>query len=411
MSASNCCRLSPRGRLVGRHVALTALAVVLGCGGGNGTSGTGGRGGGAAGGAGTTGSAGTTGDAGTTGGGGTTGAAGTNGVAGTGAGGRGGASGTTGAAGNGGAGRGGSTGAAGSGGAGRGGSTGAAGSGGRGGTGGGTAGSGGRGGAAGGGETCGGQICGQGEFCCGPPACGNCRNILTGPNCPTSCGGTGGNAGQGGRGGQGGADCGVTGCPVGQVCYSRSAGAAIVSMECVDDPCAPAPLACACAESTLTACDQFCTVTERNITCGTRCAAPDTPIATPSGEQPIATLRPGDLVYSMHRGRLLAVPIVRTTRTPAARHQVVRVTLETGRVLHISPGHPTADNGTFADLRAGARLGERRVVAVEIVPYLHAFTYDVLPHSDSGTYLAAAALIGSTLAQPAASSASECRAH
>jgi len=198
---------------------------------------------------------------------------------------------------------------------------------------------------------------------------------------------------------------------VGQVCYSRSAGAAIVSMECVDDPCAPAPLACACAESTLTACDQFCTVTERNITCGTRCAAPDTPIATPSGEQPIATLRPGDLVYSMHRGRLLAVPIVRTTRTPAARHQVVRVTLETGRVLHISPGHPTADNGTFADLRAGARLGERRVVAVEIVPYLHAFTYDVLPHSDSGTYLAAAALIGSTLAQPAASSASECRAH
>ena len=73
----------------------------------------------------------------------------------------------------------------------------------------------------GGGESCGGQICGQDEFCCGPPACGNCRNILTGPNCPTSCGGAGGNAGQGGRGGQGGADCTVTGCPTGQVCYGR----------------------------------------------------------------------------------------------------------------------------------------------------------------------------------------------
>ena len=138
-----------------------------------------------------------------------------------------------------------------------------------------------------------------------------------------------------------------------------------------------------------------------------RCAAPDTPISTPSGEQPIATLRPGDLVYSMHRGRLLALPVVRTTRTPAPRHQVVRVTLETGRVLHISPGHPTADGGTFAGLRAGAQLGERRVVAVEIVPYLHAFTYDVLPNSDTGTYLAAGALVGSTLAQATASSVSQ----
>jgi hypothetical protein len=142
---------------------------------------------------------------------------------------------------------------------------------------------------------------------------------------------------------------------------------------------------------------------DRNIICGTRCAAPDTPIATPSGEQPVAALRPGDLVFSMHRGRLLAVPIVRTTRTPAARHQVVRVTLETGRVLHISPGHPTADGGSFAELRVGAPLGERRVVALELVPYPHPFTYDILPASDSGSYLAAGALVGSTLAQPVAS--------
>jgi hypothetical protein len=145
-------------------------------------------------------------------------------------------------------------------------------------------------------------------------------------------------------------------------------------------------------------------VTGPNLSCGTRCAAPDTPIATPSGEQPIATLRPGDLVFSMHRGRLQAVPIVRTIRTPAAHHQVVRVTLETGRVLHISPGHPTAEGGTFADLRAGARLGERHVVATTLVAYPHAFTYDILPDSDSGTYAAAGALIGSTLAQPDVSS-------
>ena len=76
------------------------------------------------------------------------------------------------------------------------------------------------------------------------------------------------------------------------------------------------------------------------------------------------------------------------------------MTLETGRVLLISPGHPTAEGGMFAELRAGARLGERRVVAAALVPYPHAFTYDILPDSDSGTYVAAGALVGSTLAAP-----------
>jgi hypothetical protein len=342
---------------VARCVALTVVGLVLGCGRGSVSSGTAGTAGGAADRGGTTGTAGSMGTAGTTGSAGSTGTAGTTGSAGT---------------------------------------TGAAGSAGRGGTGG------------GGGDLCGGQICGANEFCCGPPACGSCRNILTGPNCPTSCGGAGGNAGTG-NGGQGGTDCTTTPCPAGQVCFSRVAGALIVSVECVDDPCAPAPLACSCAASTLDGCNQLCTVTGRNITCGTRCAAPDTAIATPSGEQPIATLRPGDLVFSMHRGRLVAVPIVRTTRTPAVRHHVVRVTLETGRVLLISPGHPTAGGGTFGELRVGARLGERRVVAAEIVPYPHPFTYDILPGSDSGTYLAAGALVGSTLAPPAAPSENDGR--
>jgi hypothetical protein len=70
-------------------------------------------------------------------------------------------------------------------------------------------------------------------------------------------------------------------------------------------------------------------------------------------------------------------------------------------VLHISPGHPTAGGGTFGELRVGARLGARRVIAADLVPYPHAFTYDILPASDSGTYLAAGALVGSTLAPPA----------
>ena len=37
------------------------------------------------------------------------------------------------------------------------------------------------------GTLCGGKTCKSNEFCCGPPACGFCANILTGPNCTTTC--------------------------------------------------------------------------------------------------------------------------------------------------------------------------------------------------------------------------------
>ena len=34
---------------------------------------------------------------------------------------------------------------------------------------------------------CGGKVCKEDQFCCGPPACGHCANKLTGPECPTKC--------------------------------------------------------------------------------------------------------------------------------------------------------------------------------------------------------------------------------
>jgi hypothetical protein len=131
-----------------------------------------------------------------------------------------------------------------------------------------------------------------------------------------------------------------------------------------------------------------------------RCAAPDTPIATPSGERAIATLRVGDLVYSLDHGAVVTVPIRAVHREPViSRHSVARVTLESGAVLDVSRGHPTSDGRTFGDLGAGDRLGDMPVVRVEpSVPYEHAFTYDILPSSPTGVYFAAGALIGSTLA-------------
>jgi len=54
-------------------------------------------------------------------------------------------------------------------------------------------------------------------------------------------------------------------------------------------------------------------------------------------------------------------------------------------VLDISGPHPTADGRRFADLRVGEVLDGDAIVAREIVPYLHAFTYDILPAFSTGT--------------------------
>jgi hypothetical protein len=128
------------------------------------------------------------------------------------------------------------------------------------------------------------------------------------------------------------------------------------------------------------------------------CASPDTAIATPSGSRAIASLDVGDLVYSIDRGRLATVPIVRINRSAVSNHVVRRVTLVTGGVLEISGGHPTADGRLFEGLRAGDALDGVAIESVSIVPYEHPYTYDILPASDTGSYFAGGVLIGSTLA-------------
>jgi hypothetical protein len=131
------------------------------------------------------------------------------------------------------------------------------------------------------------------------------------------------------------------------------------------------------------------------------CAAPTTPIATPAGDRPIADLKVGDLVYSIDRGSLAVVPISLVHREPVTgAHRMVELRLAHGAPLRISPNHPTADGRRFGDLAAGDFVDGVRVVAARLVDYDQPFTYDILPASDSGTYFAGGALIGSTLAAP-----------
>jgi hypothetical protein len=129
-----------------------------------------------------------------------------------------------------------------------------------------------------------------------------------------------------------------------------------------------------------------------------RCAAPDTPIATPSGERAIADLRPGDLVYSVDGNAIKAVPILRINRTPVTNHRVLHVTFDNGRSIEMTAGHPLADGRPLSALRPGSELMGGVVMAVTSVPYTHDATYDILPLSTSGAYFASDVLIGSTLA-------------
>jgi hypothetical protein len=148
-----------------------------------------------------------------------------------------------------------------------------------------------------------------------------------------------------------------------------------------------------------------CTVPTAEGTCPVGCPAcvcnsPDTPIATPSGERPIAQLREGDLVLSMQRGKVVAVPLRAVHHVSAPNHHVVEVRLETGTVLHISPKHPTADGRTFGTLKSGDYLDGVRIESAKLVPFQFDATWDILPSSDSGTYFAGGVLVGSTLSPP-----------
>jgi hypothetical protein len=128
------------------------------------------------------------------------------------------------------------------------------------------------------------------------------------------------------------------------------------------------------------------------------CAAADTPIATPDGERAISTLAPGDLVYGARDGQLVPVPVLRVSSTPVSGHTLVRLTLASGRTLEMSAGHPTADGRPFDALRVGDAMDAEVIVAIDRVPYAGDHTWDILPASDDGTYVAAGVLVGSTLA-------------
>ncbi len=244
------------------------------------------------------------------------------------------------------------------------------------------------------GVTCGGKICTSAEYCCGPSECGVCANLLSGPACPIACPAS---------------NCGPLGqpCQTGEICLEITVTAGptqTTSSSCVTNPCGAPTLDCSCAGNicqntrSITTCSQAIP-SQGSLVCmgGGVCAAPDTPIATPEGNVPIADLRPGDMVYSSDNGAIVAVPLLRVTQRPVKNHVVVQLRTKQGHLLNISAPHPTADGRLFADLKVGDSLDGEAIVSRELVAYQFAYTYDILPASSTGTYVANGLLIGSTL--------------
>jgi hypothetical protein len=129
------------------------------------------------------------------------------------------------------------------------------------------------------------------------------------------------------------------------------------------------------------------------------CLARGTRIATPNGERAVEALRVGDLVWTVDaRGTRVPAPLVAVGSTPVpATHEVVRLALDDGRVVFVSPGHPTVDGRRVGDLAAGGTLDGARIASAARVTYSGGATYDILPAGATGAYWANGVLLGSTL--------------
>lgn len=128
-----------------------------------------------------------------------------------------------------------------------------------------------------------------------------------------------------------------------------------------------------------------------------RCLAADVRIDTPEGELPVSAIEAGTIVWSMHEGERRAVRVIRAARAAVPDdHLVYRVRLADGREVRLSEGHPFANGARPEELAIGASLDASTVIEASRVRYDDAFTYDLLPESDSGAYWANGILVRST---------------
>ncbi len=129
------------------------------------------------------------------------------------------------------------------------------------------------------------------------------------------------------------------------------------------------------------------------------CLSVGTLVDTPNGLIPVEQLYVGMPIWTTDEvGNRIISSVIDTTKTQVPMpFLLTRITLEDGRSVAASPGHPAADGRVLAYYRVGDVLDGARIVSVESITYADSATYDILPSGPTGLYWANGILLGSTL--------------
>lgn len=129
------------------------------------------------------------------------------------------------------------------------------------------------------------------------------------------------------------------------------------------------------------------------------CLAEHTVIDTPHGAVAIENFQQGAPIWTVTSSGTRVLGIVTQISKVAVppNHKMVKLMLEDGRTLFVSPGHPTIDERTVGDLAVGDEYGGSQVISIDRNSYAEGYTYDILPSGETGYYFANGILVGSTL--------------
>ncbi len=129
------------------------------------------------------------------------------------------------------------------------------------------------------------------------------------------------------------------------------------------------------------------------------CLTKGTMIATPLGQVPVETIKKGMLVWTTDMsGRRVTAPVLETIAVYVPEsYRALSLTLEDGRTITASPGHPSAEGKRLDQYGVGDQLDGSTVIGMELVRYEERQTYDLLPDSATGVYWANGIKLKSTI--------------
>jgi hypothetical protein len=129
------------------------------------------------------------------------------------------------------------------------------------------------------------------------------------------------------------------------------------------------------------------------------CLPIGTLIDTPNGFILVENLVQGMSVWTIDKtGNRIEAKVIKIAKTLVPiPFQMVKVSLDDGRTITASPGHPSATGIALGDYKVSDTLDGAKVIATEYVLYDGLATYDILPSGSTGRYWADGVLLGSTL--------------